>query len=121
MPLSPDDVFVGNACQYCVAARFLLHAQRIPVCGNLFHHAVEMLLKGGLAKKRKLSLSALEKMKHKLKALWREYKSDFPDPGLKRHDKTISLLDKFEDIRYPDRVLASGWAWWCNGPARQPA
>jgi hypothetical protein len=23
----------------------------MPVCGNLFHHAVEMLLKGGLAQK----------------------------------------------------------------------
>ena len=26
-------------------------AQCMPVCGNLFHHAVEMLLKGGLAQK----------------------------------------------------------------------
>jgi len=108
MPLSPDDLFVGNACQYYVAARFLVHSQRIPVCGNLFHHAVEMLLKGGLAKKRKLSLSELKKMGHKLKVLWPEYKLDFPNPALKRHDKTISLLDKFEDIRYPDRILASG-------------
>jgi hypothetical protein len=40
--------------------------------------------------------------------LWREYKSDFPDPALKRHDKTISLLDKFEAIRYPDSTLKSG-------------
>jgi hypothetical protein len=119
MPASPDHLFVGNACQYYVAARFLVHAQCIPVCGNLFHHAVEMLLKGGLAKKRKLSLSALKKMGHKLKVLWREYKLDFPDPTLKRHDKTISLLDKFEDIRYPDRVLASGMGvtvQW-SGPA----
>jgi hypothetical protein len=108
MPSRPDHLFVGNACQYYVAARFLVHAQRIPVCGNLFHHALEMLLKGGLAKKRKLSLSELKERGHKLKVLWREYKLDFPDPALKRHDKTISLLDKFEDIRYPDRVLASG-------------
>jgi hypothetical protein len=53
MPTSPDHLFVGNACQYYVAARFLVHAQCIPVCGNLFHHAVEMLLKGGLAKKER--------------------------------------------------------------------
>jgi hypothetical protein len=119
MPASPDHLFVGNACQYYAAARFLLHAQCIPVCGNLFHHAVEMLLKGRLAKKRKLSLSELEKMKHKLKVLWREYKLDFPNPTLKRHDKTISQLHKFEDIRYPDRILASGMgttAQW-SGPA----
>jgi hypothetical protein len=57
-----------------------------------------MLLKGGLAKKRKLSLSELKERGHKLKVLWREYKLDFPNPALKRHNKTISLLDKFEDI-----------------------
>jgi hypothetical protein len=27
---------------------------------------------------------------------------EFPDPSLQRHDKTISVLDKFEDIRYPN-------------------
>jgi len=51
MLASPDHFFVGNACQYYAAARFAVHAGCIPVCGNLFHHAVEMLLKGGLAKK----------------------------------------------------------------------
>src|SRR5262249_13702975 len=101
MHASPHHFFVGNPCQYYGAARFAVHAGCIPVCGNLFHHAVEMLLKGGLAKKRKLSLSELKKRGHKLKVLWREYKLDFPDPALKRHDKAISLLDKFEAIRYP--------------------
>jgi len=119
MLASPDHFFVGNACQYYAAARFAVHAGCIPVCGNLFHHAVEMLLKGGLAKKRKLSLSELKKRAHKLKVLWREYKLDFPDPALKRHDKAISLLDKFEAIRYPDRILASGMgvgAQWSGPP-----
>ena len=32
-----------------------MYAQRAPVCGNLFHHAVEMFLKGGLGLKRPLS------------------------------------------------------------------
>jgi len=94
-----------------------VHAGCIPVCGNLFHHAVEMLLKGGLAKKRKLS--ELEKMRHRLKVLWRQFKLDFPDPALERHDKTISLLDKFEAIRYPAAILKSGMgagAQW-SGPA----
>ena len=61
----------------------------------------------------------MKKRAHKLKVLWREYKLDFPDPALKRHDKAISLLDKFEAIRYPDRILASGMgvgAQWSGPP-----
>src|SRR5580704_2332833 len=74
-------------------------------------------VKGGLARRRELS--DLKDMGHKLKVLWRAYKADFPDPALKRHDKTISGLDKFEDIRYPDAILKHGMgatAEW-SGPA----
>jgi hypothetical protein len=92
--------FMQTGSQYYTMARFAMHAQSMPVCGNLFHHAVEMLLKGGLARKR--SLSDLRDMGHKLKKLWSAFKTDFPDTSLKRHDKTISSLDKFEDIRYPN-------------------
>ncbi len=92
--------FMQTGSQSYAVARFAMHAQRIAVCGNLFHHAVEMLLKGGLARKR--TLSDLKAMGHKLKVLWRAFKTDFPDASLKRHDKTISSLDKFEDIRYPN-------------------
>ncbi len=108
---------MGNACQYYAAARFAMHAQCLPVCGNLFHHTVEMILKGGLARKRKSS--DLKDMRHKLKVLWHAFKVDFPNPALDRHDKTISGLDKFEDIRYPDAILKYGMrttAQW-SGPA----
>jgi hypothetical protein len=112
-------LFVGNACQYYATARFAMHAQCLPVCGNLFHHAVEMLLKGGLARKRKIS--ELKDMGHKLKVLWRAFKADFPDPALKRHDKTISSLDKYEAIRYPDVIMNHGLgalAQWYGPPAK---
>ena len=42
-------IFMETGSQYYTTARFAMHAQCMPVCGNLFHHAVEMLLKGGLA------------------------------------------------------------------------
>jgi hypothetical protein len=88
-----------------------MHAQCLPVCGNLFHHAVEMALKGGLAKKREIS--ELKDIGHNLKALWRAFKVEFPDPGLERHDKTISSLNKYEDIRYPGMMgsiaIAADW------------
>ena len=66
-----------------------MHAQLMPVCGNLFHHAVEMSLKSGLTKKRKLS--ELKDMLHNLKVIWRAFKEEFPDATLKKHNQTISL------------------------------
>ncbi len=110
--------FVQTGSQYYTMARFAMHAQCVPVCGNLFHHAVEMLLKGGLARKRPLS-DLKDNMGHKLKVLWREFKAEFPDATLKRHDKTISSLDKFEDIRYPNpiKVPSMGVSAEWSGPA----
>ena len=104
--------------QYYTMARFAMHAQCVPVCGNLFHHAVEMLLKGGLARKRPLS-DLKDNMGHNLKVLWREFKLEFPDRTLRRHDKTISSLNKFEDIRYPDpiKVPSTGVSADWSGPA----
>jgi len=39
--------FVSKGCEYYAVARFAMHAQRTWVCGNLFHHAIETLLKSG--------------------------------------------------------------------------
>ena len=93
--------FVKSGCEYYAVARFAMHAQQSWVCGNLFHHAVEMLLKAGLAKNGK-SLPELEQMRHSLKKLWRTYKAAHPAADLGRHDKTINRLDKHEEIRYPN-------------------
>ena len=98
-------------------ARFGVYAHCAPVCGNLFHHAVEMLLKGAIAPKREPA--ELKEIGHNLKALWRKFKADFPDPNPNRHDRTISVLDKLEDIRYPDAIKAHsiGWTAQWSGPA----
>ena len=94
-----------------------MHAQRSWVCGNLFHHAVETLLKAGLSKNGK-SLSELERIGHRLKKLWRAYKADHPKADLDRHDKTIKSLDKFEEIRYPGGAMKSiGISLEWSGPA----
>ena len=110
MTAAPDNhesmLFVQNACQYYATARFAMHAKCMPVMGILFHHTVEMLLKGGLARKR--TLGELKDMGHRLKLLWRALKEDFPDANLSRHDRTISRLDKFDTLRYPDEILRHG-------------
>jgi hypothetical protein len=100
------DVFVRSGCEYYAAARFAMHAKQSYICGNLFHHAVEMLLKGGLAKNG-MSLSELRDMGHSLKKLWRAYKVDHCEADLEQHNRTIKTLDKHEELRYPNPALGS--------------
>jgi hypothetical protein len=90
-----------------------MHAQCDLVCGTLFHHAVEMILKAGLLRER----GNLNKMRHHhLKSLWKAFKKEFPDPRLTKHDQTISRLDKFEEIRYPDVKHSIGMSAQWSGP-----
>jgi hypothetical protein len=111
--------FVKSGYEYYSNARFAMHAQSSCAVGNLFHHAVERLLKAGLAKNGK-SLKQLERMRHNLKRLWRAYKHDHPTAALSHHDTTINRLDKHEDIRYPGRILGSTGVGvsmkWSRGP-----
>ena len=109
---------------YYLAARFAMKAQRV-ASGNLFHVAVEMLLKSGLAKKghTEAELKDRKRFGHSLDKLWQAFKTDYPAPALARHDTTVLSLDKFEDIRYPpDHSLAVTIQW--DGPtypSRLPA
>jgi hypothetical protein len=113
------DYFAKSGCEYYAVARFAMHAQRQLICGTLFHHAVETLLKAGLAKNGR-SLSELERMRHSLRRLWRAYRTDHPQAGLERHNTTINRLDKIEDIRYPNPDLHSiGISLEWSGPLGQ--
>ena len=95
------------AGQYYVAGRYAAFAGFIPVTGNLFHHAVEMYLKGGLSKKG-MSLADLKKLNHHLPNIWRKYKATFNDKALDQFDDAITSLHRFEDIRYPDLIVQKG-------------
>jgi len=85
------DFFVKNGCEYYATAGFAMYAQRSLICGNLFHHAVEMLLKAGLAIRAKTS------------PVWRSRGTGSKSFGgltrpstrtrLQRYDKTISRLE----------------------------
>jgi hypothetical protein len=100
------EFFFDIGTQYYVAARFSSFAWLAPVCGNLFHHAIEMYLKGHLS--TKLSLAELKKLGHDLQAIWNHFKSDVSDAALDRFDPVIAELNKFESIRYPDQILTEG-------------
>lgn len=106
MSTNQKAAFFDSATQYYVAARFAAHAYLTPVCANLFHHAIENYLKGYLSDK--LSLSELKKLGHRLQDIWTRFKDDVSDSALDTFDSTISDLDKFESIRYPERTLSEG-------------
>jgi hypothetical protein len=101
-----DTHFLQRGLQYYVAGRFSALAQQFPICANLLHHSVEMLLKGSLC--RSHSKGQLRAMRHNLRKAWLAFKASHQDPRLNQFDATVSALNKFERIRYPDEVLNKG-------------
>jgi hypothetical protein len=99
--------FFKAAGQYYVAGRYSAFAGFIPVTGNLFHHAIEMFLKGGLSKTG-MSLANLKKLNHDLPDIWATFKDLFNCPNLNRFDPLITSLHRFEEIRYPDLIVQKG-------------
>jgi len=94
--------YFSIATHYYVAARFSAYAKLIPVAGNLFHHAVEMYLKGVLC--RQLTTIELKRnLGHDLPLIWNAFKEYVADSTLDRFDETISTLHDFENLRYPDQ------------------
>ena len=80
----------------------------MPVAGNLYHHAIEMLLKARLSDTRSLEVLSRRPFGHCLQALWNAFKAEFPGVGLAQFDGTITTLDPFWDLRYPDTVIQEG-------------
>jgi hypothetical protein len=99
--------FFALGIQYYVSARFSAMAKLLPVSGNLYHHAVEMLMKGQLS--RTLPLETLKrKYSHGLKRTWKQFKKLFQAEDLSPFDSLICALDRFERLRYPDNFLKEG-------------
>lgn len=99
-----DECFTYGG-QYYAAARYAAFAGFNPVVGNLFHHAIEMFLKGALSKSFSLDILR-NSFKHSLSKLWDEITNS--DPRLSRFDNLITGLDKYEEIRYPDKLITKG-------------
>jgi len=98
-----SDAFLVLGSQYYVHARYSAERFYLPVCVTLFHHAIEMLLKGFLSKNK--SSKELKRIGHDLVALWDLFKTTTSDKVLARFDITISRLNQMESLRYPDILL----------------
>ena len=100
-----DDYFF-KASDYYVTGRFAYLTWATDVCGNLFHHSIEMFLKGQLLlTMTKKDVRALD---HSLPRIWRVFKTKVPDPRLKPYNRTIENIHAFESMRYPDSNTARG-------------
>ena len=100
-------IFLETATQYYVAGRFAAIHHLFPVSGNLLHHAVEMYLKGVLANNYTLR-EMFTSFRHDLTKLWDEFKKIFTDSDLSQFDSVIENLNRFERIRYPDKLVVEG-------------
>jgi hypothetical protein len=102
---------VRTALEYFNVGRYAVHG-RLLIAANLLHHAVELLLKAnhargdGLEKIRKYGRRDV--YGHSLAAAWQEFKRRIGDPTLDPFDRMVAELDKWEDIRYPEKLLESG-------------
>ena len=48
------------------------------------------------------------KLGHSLRRIWRRFKRKYPDPTLGQFDDAIGRLDRFEELRYPERTRKEG-------------
>ena len=100
--------FFTLGVDYYIAGRYAVLAGLNPVAGNIIHHAIEMFLKGGLSKKGRSLDDLKNRFSHRLPRIWEAFKSEFKDQSLAQFDNIVSSLHKFEDIRYPDRIVKDG-------------
>jgi hypothetical protein len=98
--------FIYYGFQYYMLGRCGVAAWAHPVAANLFHHAVEMLLKAELA--RHTTEEDRRKLGHRLPDIWEAFKAIHPSNQLARFDALIGNLHKYEDIRYPEKTAQQG-------------
>jgi hypothetical protein len=111
--MSPSDSdadrhFLSLGVQYYTAARSAVRQRLSPVAGNLYHQAIELLLKARLSHTHSLRELSLRPYGHCLQSLWDAFKSEVATADLDQFDDTITTLDAFWNLRYPDNVMQEG-------------
>ncbi len=101
------DAFFVLGSQYYSIARYCANQFYLPVCVTLFHHAIEMLLKGYLSENK--NLNELKNIGHNLEDLWNLFKTISQGNSLNKFDSIINKLNQVEDLRYPDLIVNQGF------------
>jgi hypothetical protein len=93
--------------QYYVAGRCGVATWLNPVAANLLHHAVEMFLKGALS--AHTTEDERKAMRHDLRRIWKAFKGHYnPAANFNHFDAVIHALHKYEEIRYPEKIIRDG-------------
>jgi hypothetical protein len=103
-----ENAFLLVGMEYYITARSAALANLINVYGNLYHHAIEMLLKAVLSRRYSVDQLRSKKLGHNLPILWDRFKAEFSSIGLQDFDELIRDLHRFETIRYPDKLSEQG-------------
>ena len=97
-----------------MSGRFSTAGGSMPVCANLLHHAIELMLKACLARDDPRDVIEKYGFKssygHMLPTLWVEFKNRNSSKSYSEFDEIIVALHKFEDIRYPEKLIKNGAA-----------
>jgi hypothetical protein len=99
--------YFRTALHYYILGRYATTAKLLPIPGNLVHHAIEFFLKAALIEKLD-EAARKNKFRHNLSKLWRHYKRERNNSALDKFDQTISDINRFERIRYPEEMLRLG-------------
>jgi|SRR5215831_14725742 len=99
--------YFRTALHYYILGRYATTAKFSPIPGNLVHHAIEFFLKAALIEQLD-EAARRNKYRHNLSKLWRLYKRERNNPALDKFNQTISDINKFERIRYPEEILRLG-------------
>jgi len=107
------DHAIRYGIQYYVAGRFSAASGHSPISANLLHHAVELFLKACLAHDDSAGrireyADSKKGYRHNLPRLWEEFKKRKPSSALTEFDRIVEELHKFEEIRYPERLIDAG-------------
>jgi hypothetical protein len=109
MTSQPFRGFYTTGKQYAEAA-FIAESQRKVICANLWHLAIEMIMKGGIARQYQLDTvddmdCMLQRIKgaygHPLNKLWGDFKKYYPKEDLEEFNNVIEQLDPWVSIKYP--------------------
>ena len=93
--------YVDIGFQYYILGRKSALFRFMPVTANIFHHSFEMLLKGKLLSSHKPE-NLYNTYKHDLPSMWNDFVSLTGAKNASSFNKTVNLLHRWEDIRYPN-------------------
>lgn len=94
--------------QYYAIGRAAALQNQMAIMGNLLHHAVEMALKAALS--YQVELQKMKKsLSHHLPKIWEKFLALNPHLDGAEHAGSIERLHAFEELRYPDSMIANDW------------